>query len=74
MQLQGIELEVDRKGAGQPLLLLHGGGGPIANMPFAEKLAEKFEIFAPHTPGFLGAKFPTILPGLMIWSFFILTY
>lgn len=58
MQLQGIELEVVRKGAGQPLLLLHGGGGPIANMPFADKLAEKFEIFAPTHPGFSGSKIP----------------
>ncbi len=58
MQLQGIELDVVCKGAGEPLLLLHGGGGPIANMPFADKLAEKFEIFAPTHPGFAGSKIP----------------
>ena len=40
------------------LLLLHGGGGPIAAMPFADKLAEKFEVIAPTHPGFGGSKIP----------------
>jgi pimeloyl-ACP methyl ester carboxylesterase len=58
MKLQGQEIDVVRKGSGQPLLLLHGGGGPIAAMPFADKLAEKFEIIAPTHPGFGGSKIP----------------
>jgi pimeloyl-ACP methyl ester carboxylesterase len=58
MKLQGQEMDVVRKGSGQPLLLLHGGGGPIAAMPFADKLAEKFEIIAPTHPGFGGSKIP----------------
>lgn len=58
MKLQGQEIDVVRKGSGQPLLLLHGGGGPIAAMPFADKLAEKFEIIAPTHPGFAGSKIP----------------
>jgi len=58
MMLQGQEIDVVRKGSGQPLLLLHGGGGPIAAMPFADKLAEKFEVIAPTHPGFGGSKIP----------------
>jgi pimeloyl-ACP methyl ester carboxylesterase len=58
MNLQGQEIDVVRKGSGQPLLLLHGGGGPIAAMPFADKLAEKFEIIAPTHPGFAGSRIP----------------
>lgn len=58
MKLQGQEIDVVRKGSGQPLLLLHGGGGPIAAMPFADKLAEKFEVIAPTHPGFGGSKIP----------------
>ncbi|MEC8289704.1 MAG: alpha/beta hydrolase, partial [Pseudomonadota bacterium] len=58
MKLQGLDIDVVRKGSGQPLLLLHGGGGPIAQMPFADRLAEKFEIFAPTHPGFNGSKIP----------------
>ena len=58
MKLQGLDIDVVRKGSGQPLLVLHGGGGPIAQMPFADRLAEKFEIFAPTHPGFNGSKIP----------------
>ena len=58
MKLQGIDVDVVRKGSGQPLLMLHGGGGPIAQLPFADKLAEKFEIIAPTHPGFGGSRIP----------------
>jgi pimeloyl-ACP methyl ester carboxylesterase len=58
MKLQGIEVDVVRKGKGQPLLMLHGGGGPVVGMPFAERLAERFEIIAPAHPGFAGTKLP----------------
>lgn len=58
MKLQGIEVDVVRKGSGQPLLMLHGGGGPIAQLPFADRLAGKFEIIAPTHPGFGGSRIP----------------
>lgn len=58
MKLQGIEVDVVRKGSGQPLLMLHGGGGPVAALPFADRLAEKFEIIAPTHPGFGGSRIP----------------
>ncbi len=58
MKLQGIDLDVTRMGSGPPLLMLHGGGGPVAGMPFAARLAEKFEIIAPVHPGFAGTRIP----------------
>jgi pimeloyl-ACP methyl ester carboxylesterase len=58
LTLQGIDLEVRRKGRGPALLMLHGGGGPISQFPFADRLAEKFEIFAPVHPGFDGSPLP----------------
>lgn len=58
MLLQGIEVDVVRKGAGQPLVMLHGGGGPLSGMPFADKLAETFEVIAPVHPGFSGSAIP----------------
>lgn len=58
MKLQGMEVDVLRRGAGKPLVLLHGGGGPIGQMPFVSRLAEKFEIIAPTHPGFAGSKIP----------------
>lgn len=58
MKLQGIEVDVVRKGSGQPMVMLHGGGGPVAGLPFADRLAEKFEIVAPTHPGFGGSRIP----------------
>ena len=58
MKLQGIDLDVARRGSGPPLLMLHGGGGPVAAMPFATRLAETFEIIAPVHPGFAGTRIP----------------
>ena len=58
MKLQGIDLEVVRMGSGSPLLMLHGGDGPVVGMPFANHLAEKFEIIAPVHPGFAGTRIP----------------
>ena len=58
MELQGIDVDVVRKGSGQPILMLHGGGGPVAALPFSDKLAEKFEVIAPTHPGFAGSRIP----------------
>lgn len=64
MTLQGVDLEVVRKGAGPPLFLLHGGGGPVAGLPFADRLAERFEIVAPTHPGFGGSPIPDHFDGI----------
>jgi pimeloyl-ACP methyl ester carboxylesterase len=56
--LHDIEIGVTRKGSGKPLVLLHGGGGPIAAMPFADRLAERFEVIAPTHPGFDNTPIP----------------
>ncbi len=58
MRVQNLELDVRRAGSGPPMVLLHGGGGPVADMPFASRLAEKFEIVAPVHPGFAGTGIP----------------
>lgn len=67
--LQGIEVAVTRKGSGPPLLLLHGGGGPVTAMPFADRLAETFEIIAPTHPGFAGSRIPDQYDGIMDLAF-----
>ena len=56
--LQGIDLQVVRQGAGQPLLLLHGGDGPQGHLPFLTRLAEQFDVIAPTHPGFAGTAIP----------------
>ena len=56
--LTGVELPVVRKGSGPHILLLHGGDGPIDRLPFADRLAESYEIIQPVHPGFAGTPIP----------------
>jgi pimeloyl-ACP methyl ester carboxylesterase len=56
--LQGIDLQVVRQGTGVPLLLLHGGDGPMGHLPFLQKLSEHFNVIAPTHPGFAGSPIP----------------
>jgi pimeloyl-ACP methyl ester carboxylesterase len=58
IDLQGVTLNLTRRGQGQPLLLLHGGSGPQYHLPFFEKLAEHFDVIAPTHPGFAGSPIP----------------
>ena len=69
INLQGIEVTVTRKGSGPPLFLLHGGGGPVTALPFADRLAEKFEIIAPTHPGFAGTAIPDSYDGITDLAF-----
>lgn len=39
-------------GSGDPLLFLHGAGGPMVGAPFLEELARSFTVYAPAHPGF----------------------
>lgn len=52
------QLSVARAGAGPPLLLLHGGSGPLDRAPFFAKLSESFEVIAPTHPGFAATRLP----------------
>ena len=47
-----------RKGSGPQILILHGGDGPIHRLPFADRLAERYEIIQPVHPGFAGTPIP----------------
>ncbi len=58
LTLHDIDVGIVRKGSGPPLVMLHGGGGPVVAMPFADRLAERFEIIAPTHPGFDGTPIP----------------
>jgi pimeloyl-ACP methyl ester carboxylesterase len=41
-----------RQGRGQPLLVLHAGGGAGAWNPYLERLSQRFDVIAPDHPGF----------------------
>ncbi len=52
LTVQGIELEVLRRGAGRPILLLHGFDTVDPEAPFLDRLARHGEVVAPSAPGF----------------------
>ena len=54
VSLHKVDLPVVRKGSGPPILMLHGGDGPVSQLPFADRLAERHEIIQPIHPGFAG--------------------
>jgi pimeloyl-ACP methyl ester carboxylesterase len=39
-------------GTGDPLVFLHGAGGPMVGAPFLDELATHFTVYAPAHPGF----------------------
>lgn len=52
LAVQGIELEVVRRGTGRPVVLLHGFDTVDAEVPFLDLLGRHAEIIAPSSPGF----------------------
>jgi pimeloyl-ACP methyl ester carboxylesterase len=64
-----VDLAVDERGEGRPLLLLHGGAGPLSVAHLAEALAAQggIRVLTPTHPGFEGTPRPAALdnvPGL----------
>src|ERR1700753_1115214 len=47
-----LELEVLRRGTGQPMLLIHGVNPVSSHAPFIDLLARHAEVIAPSHPGF----------------------
>jgi pimeloyl-ACP methyl ester carboxylesterase len=58
-----VEVSVTDKGEGRPFLLLHGGGGPLTVIGFAELLAAQrpARVITPTHPGFGGTPRPDSL-------------
>ena len=63
LTLAGVPVTISEQGAGQPVLLLHGGGGPQTVAPFADQLAGygRFQVITPVHPGFGGTPRPDSL-------------
>jgi pimeloyl-ACP methyl ester carboxylesterase len=59
MTVNGIELEVLRRGAGIPVLLLHGMDTVHPQARFLDLLGRDAEIIAPSSPGFGNTQRPT---------------
>lgn len=56
--LGDVKLEYLDRGAGRPMLVLHGAGGPVAQAPFIELLAQHGRVIAPTHPGFGTSDLP----------------
>src|SRR5580704_5061330 len=56
--VNGIELEVLRRGQGAPVVLLHGMDTVSPKAPFLDLLARHVEVIAPSSPGFGNTKRP----------------
>ena len=67
-----MDLPVIRKGSGAQILILHGGEGPVHRLPFADQLAERYEIIHPIHPGFAGTSIPEHFDNLQDLSFLYL--
>jgi pimeloyl-ACP methyl ester carboxylesterase len=61
-----VELHYSERGAGQPVLLLHGGGGPASVVPWASLLAatRRARVMTPTHPGLEGTPRPSTLTGV----------
>jgi pimeloyl-ACP methyl ester carboxylesterase len=58
-----VPLVIQERGAGRPVLLLHGGAGPASVAAFADLLAQETEtrVITPTHPGFGGTERPEAL-------------
>ena len=61
-----VDVTVSEYGDGQPILLLHGGGGPDTVTGFAELFAKAHEVrvIVPTHPGFGGTDRPAVLTSI----------
>lgn len=61
-----VELTVTERGEGRPVLLLHGGGGPLTVTPWADLLAgaEHARVLTPVHPGFAATPRPAALDSI----------
>ena len=59
--LRGVDLPMIRKGSGPQILILHGGDGPIDRFPFADQLAERYELMQPYILGLPALRYLSTL-------------
>lgn len=56
--IDGIRLDLRRKGAGRPLLFLQGAESWVRDETFSDALAAEYEVIMPQLPGFGLSEFP----------------
>lgn len=59
-----VELKLDEQGSGEPVLVLHGGGGPVTIAGLAAHLVQSAHVLVPTHPGWNGTTRPEWLSGV----------
>jgi pimeloyl-ACP methyl ester carboxylesterase len=72
VSLREVDIPLARRGSGPPVLVLHGGDGPVDHLPFAESICSSFELLLPTHPGFDGTPIPEHFDGLQDLTFLYL--
>ena len=58
MAIAGVDLEVEERGEGPPLLFLHAGEGLAPERPWLDLLARRHRVIAPSHPGYGRSSLP----------------
>ena len=72
--LDGCNMALMRAGSGPPVLVLHGGSGASAWLPYMAKLAEMFDVIVPEHPGFGASDTPDWLDNIHDLAYFYLDF
>jgi pimeloyl-ACP methyl ester carboxylesterase len=58
MEIAGVDLELEERGEGPPLLFLHAGEGLAPERPWLDLLARRYRVIAPSHPGYGRSSLP----------------
>jgi pimeloyl-ACP methyl ester carboxylesterase len=72
--IAGCKVRVMRKGAGEPLVYLHGGGASSQWLPFMETLSKTYDVVAPEHPGFGMSDMPDWLDNIGDLAYYYLDF
>jgi pimeloyl-ACP methyl ester carboxylesterase len=74
IDIDGCRLSVNRAGAGETILFLHGAGGAARWAPFMADLADRYDLIVPEHPGFGQSDTPTWLDNVGDLAYFYLDF
>lgn len=64
LDVRNLRIRLQRKGQGEPVVVLHGEEGVGQWHPFYERLAQRFQVLVPEHPGFGQSGQPDWLEGI----------
>ena len=58
LRVAGVDLAIEERGSGRPLLFLHPGEGLEPQRPWLDLLARQYRVIAPWHPGWGASALP----------------